>query len=84
LLKLPINPREVVKINRRLLEAGIGENNEEYRLTFIDRNTNNVALELDLGPPIAITNIPVDRPNSHIDDIGRNIRYSANVVFYQS
>jgi len=84
LTRLPINPREVVKINRRLLEAGIGENNEEYRLTLIDRNTNKVALELDLGPPIAITNMPVDRPNSHIDDIQRNIRYSANVVFYQS
>ena len=78
LLQLPINPREVETVNRKLLEAGIGEGNREYKITFVG---NKGTLELDLGPPISIIDVPGDRPNSEIDDIGRNIRYSAGVVW---
>jgi hypothetical protein len=37
-------------------------------------------IELDLGSPISIMDVDVDRPLSNIKDIGRNITYSATVT----
>ena len=82
LLKLPINPRQVDKVNRKMLEAGIDEYGNGYKLTFTDKVNKKVLIELDLGSPTSVTDVPVDRANSEIDDIGRNIRYSATVVSY--
>ena len=50
--------------------------------TFTDKVNKKVLIELDLGSPTSVTDVPVDRANSEIDDIGRNIRYSATVVSY--
>ena len=82
LLKLPINPKKVDKVNRKVLEAGMDEYGGGFKLTFTD-NKGKKLIEIDLGSPTSVTDVPVDRANSEIDDIGRNIRYSANVVSYQ-
>ena len=80
LLKLPINPNQVVTVNRKMLEAGMDEYGSGYRLSFTHRTTKKVMIELDLGSPVSATDAPVDRPNSEINDIGRSIRYSATVT----
>ena len=81
LLKLPINPKKVDKVNRKVLEAGMDEYGGGFKLTFTD-NKGKKLIEIDLGSPTSVTDVPVDRANSEINDIGRNIRYSAKVVSY--
>ena len=81
LLKLPINPKKVDKVNRKVLESGMDEYGGGFKLTFTD-NKGKKLIEIDLGSPTSVTDVPVDRVNSDIDDIGRNIRYSAKVVSY--
>ena len=81
LLKLPIKPNQVDKVNRKVLEAGMDEYGGGFKLTFTD-NKGKKLIEIDLGSPTSVTDFPVDRANSEIDDIGRNIRYSAKVVSY--
>jgi hypothetical protein len=80
LLKLPIKPNQVVTVNRKMLEAGMDEYGSGYRLTFTHRTNKKVMIELDLGSPISIMDVDVDRPLSNIKDIGRNITYSATVT----
>ena len=80
LLKLPIKPNQVVTVNRKMLEAGMDEYGSGYRLTFTDKKTKKVLIEIDLGSPVSVTEVDVDRPNSEINDIGRNITYSATVT----
>jgi len=81
LLKLPINPKKVDKVNRKVLESGMDEYGGGFKLTFTD-NKGKKLIEIDLGSPTSVTDFPVDRVNSEINDIGRNIRYSAKVVSY--
>jgi hypothetical protein len=81
LLKLPIKPNQVDKVNRKVLEAGMDEYGGGFKLTFTD-NKGKKLIEIDLGSPTSVTDFPADRANSEIDDIGRNIRYSAKVVSY--
>ena len=81
LLKLPINPKQVDKVNRKVLESGMDEYGGGFKLTFTDNKGKNL-IEIDLGSPTSVTDFPVDRVNSEINDIGRNIRYSAKVVSY--
>jgi len=83
LLKLPINPRQVITVDRKMLEAGMDEYGTGYILTFTHRTNKKVMLELELGSPTSVAHVDVDRANSEIDDIGRNIRYSATVVSYE-
>jgi len=80
LLKLPLKPNQVVTVNRKMLEAGMDEYGSGYRLTFTHRTTKKVMIELNLGSPVSVTDVDVDRPNSEINDIGRNITYSATVT----
>ena len=81
LLKLPIKPNQVAKVNRKMVEAGMDEYGSGYKLAFTDNKGNNLIM-IELGSPTSVTDFPVDRANSQIKDIGRNIRYSAKVVSY--